>query len=276
LPEVLEIYGTEIVGKRAGRALECGRFPLLVKLLDAEKRLSVQVHPSDDYALQHENGELGKTELWYVLHAQPGARIILGLRSGITPQALRLAAAENRIEQQLHFLPVRVGDAIFIPPGTVHAALEGLVINEVLQNSDTTYRVYDWGRVGSDGKPRPLHMDKAMEVMDFERVEPGPVHQVLLEQRAGIMRTRIVSCRYFVVEKISLEGGAAWQGHTNGETLEMWGTIQGRAHLSSATGDASLPAIKYCLVPAALGDFTIHSPHGATLLRIYLPPEDTA
>ena len=276
LPEVLAIYGTKLVGKRSSWAPERGRFPLLVKLLDVERRLSVQVHPPDDYALQHENGELGKTEMWYVLHAQPGARIILGLRSGVTPGTLQLAAAENRIEEELHFLPVRVGDAIFIPPGTIHAALEGLVINEVLQNSDTTYRLYDWDRLGSDGKPRPLHMNKAMEVMDFQRAQPGPVQQVVLEDGRGLVRTRIVSCRYFVVEKIALEGGAEWQGHANGETFEMWGTIQGQADLSSATGDTSLPAVKYCLVPAALGDFAIRSQRGATLLRIYLPSQDTA
>ncbi len=273
LPELLAIYGVDLVGTHAWWALARGRFPLMVKLLDAEKRLSVQVHPPDAYALQHEDGELGKTEMWYVLHAQPDARIILGMRPGVTPESFRQAVAENQLERELHFLPVQPGDVIFIAPGTVHAALEGMVINEVLQNSDTTYRVYDWGRTGADGKPRRLHIDKAMDVIDFQCVEPGPTQPVLVETRPGVVRQRIASCRYFVVERVSLAAAAGWSGRTQGETLEIWGTIEGQATLSWAAGDVPLPTIRYCLVPASLGDFTVGAEHDTTLLRIYLPPD---
>ncbi|MGQ9787085.1 MAG: type I phosphomannose isomerase catalytic subunit, partial [Anaerolineae bacterium] len=263
----------ELVGRRADWALQRGRFPLLIKLLDAEKRLSVQVHPPDEYALQHENGELGKTEMWYVLHAQPGARIILGLRRGVTRVDFLRAIAENRIEETLHSLPVKPGDAVLIAPGLVHAALEGLVINEVLQNSDTTYRVYDWGRVGVDGRPRPLHIEKALDVLDFYNVEPEVLPQPVLEDREGIVRHHIVRCRYFVVEKITLAANSVWHGETDGETLEIWGCIAGEARLDWSAGSVSLPAIRYCLVPASPCHFVLRAVQSpAVLLRVYLPP----
>ncbi|MGC8879439.1 MAG: type I phosphomannose isomerase catalytic subunit [Anaerolineae bacterium] len=275
LPDVFATYGVDLVGRRATWALQRGRFPLLVKLLDAEKRLSVQVHPPDEYALQHENGELGKTEMWYVLHAQPDARIILGLRRGVTRADFLRAIAENCVEKVLHSLPVKPGDAVLITPGTVHAALEGLVINEVLQNSDTTYRVYDWGRVGADGRPRPLHVEKALDVLDFCNVEPGVLPQPILEDQEGVVRQHVVHSRHFVVEKVTLAEHGVWHGETNGETLEIWGCIAGEARLEWSAGSVPLPAVRYCLVPAAPCRFVIRAVQSpAVLLRIYLPPEE--
>lgn len=275
LSDVLAMYGVDLVGRRAAWALRRGRFPLLVKLLDAEKRLSVQVHPPDEYALQHENGELGKTEMWYVLHARPGARIILGLRRGVTRDDFLRAVKENCLETVVHSLPVQPGDAVLITPGTVHAALEGLVINEVLQNSDTTYRVYDWGRVGADGRPRPLHIEKALDVLDFDNVEPGVLPQPILEDREGVVRQHVVHSRYFVVEKITLTAQGVWHSETNGETLEIWGCITGEARLDWSAGSVPLPAVRYCLVPAAPCRFVLRAVQSpAVLLRIYLPPEE--
>ncbi len=276
LPEVLAIYGVELVGRRANWALQRGRFPLLVKLLDAEKRLSVQVHPPDEYAIEHENGDLGKMEMWYVLHAEPGARIVLGLRRGVTEETFRRAVAEHRVEEVLHSLPVKTGDAVLITPGTVHAALEGLIINEVLQNSDTTYRVYDWGRVGADGRPRPLHLDKALDVLDFQNIEPGVLPQQILEDRDGVLRQSVAHCRYFVVEKVTLTAHSAWRGETNGDTFEIWGCIIGEAQLEWSAGSISLPAVRYCLVPAAPCRFTLRAVRSPTvLLRVYLPPPES-
>ena len=271
LPEMLATLGTDLVGTRAGWALERGKFPLLIKLLDAEERLSVQVHPPDDYALAYENGELGKTEMWYILHARPGAQLILGLRSGITPEIFRQAIADNTLPGCLHHLPVKAGDAVFVPTGTVHAILEGIVAAEVQQNSDMTYRVYDWGRVGADGKPRPLHLDKSLEVINFQYVEPGPNQPVLVAAEAGVTRYEISRCQYFVVEKVTLAPGAAYAGRTTGETLEIWGAVEGRGELAWAGDPVPLPAIRFCLVPARLGDFAVRAMKPATLLRVYLP-----
>jgi mannose-6-phosphate isomerase len=271
LPEVLETLGADLVGKRAGWALERHKFPLLIKILDAEKRLSVQVHPRDDYALANENGELGKTEMWYILHALPGAQLILGLRPGVTPEVFHQAVADNKLDRWLHHLPVRAGDTVFVPAGMVHAILEGIIAAEIQQNSDTTYRIYDWGRLGADGKPRSLHVDKALDVIDFGLIDPGPYEPVLISSDDGVTRQEITRSEYFVVEKVTLAQGAAYNGRTDGETLEIWGTIQGESQLAWAKQPVSLPAIRFCLVPARLGDFAVLAIEAATMLRVYLP-----
>ena len=272
LPQVLAELGADLVGNRAAWALRRGRFPLLVKILDAAQHLSVQVHPPDDYALLHENGELGKTEMWYVLHAQPGAEIVLGTQPGTTPKMLRQAIAHNTLESYLRRLPVRVGDAIFIPAGTLHALLAGLLVIEVEQNSDTTYRVYDWGRLGADGQPRPLHVEKSLAVINFHDAPPDVCRPMPAAAAPGITRHELCRCQYFVVEKVQLGPGALFQGHTNGQTLEMWGTLEGQAELSWEGGtELDLPTIRFCLIPASLGSFSLHSEHSTTLLRVYLP-----
>ena len=167
LTDLVVELGRDLVGRRSQDALARGKFPLLVKLLDARQDLSVQVHPDDEYALAHEGGELGKTEMWYVLRAEPGARLIYGLRRGVTPGQVADALRRGEVEAVFAYLPVRAGDAIFVPAGTVHALMAGLVVVEIQQNSDTTYRIFDWGRRGPDGQPRALHIDKALDVIDF-------------------------------------------------------------------------------------------------------------
>ncbi|UCC86384.1 MAG: class I mannose-6-phosphate isomerase [Anaerolineales bacterium] len=271
LPDVLTALGTDLVGSRAGWALERGKFPLLVKLLDAEKRLSVQVHPPDDYALVHADGELGKTEMWYILHARPGAQLIFGLRPGVTPELFRQAIAEETLETCLHYLPVEAGQAVFLPTGTVHAMMEGIVAAEVQQNSDTTYRVYDWGRLGADGRPRPLHVDRALEVINFQQVEPGAYQPRWIATQHGVARYEISRSDYFVVEKVSMSPGAVYTGRTDGQTLEIWGTVQGKAELAWAGEPVTLASIRFCLVPAGLGDFEVRALGPATMLRVYLP-----
>jgi len=271
LPEVLHALGVDLAGRRATWALARGKFPLLVKLLDAQARLSVQVHPSDAYALAHAGGELGKTEMWYILHARPGAQLILGLRPGVTPQSFRQALADNRLETCLHYLPVQAGNAVFVAAGTLHAILEGIVAVEVQQNSDTTYRVYDWGRLGQDGQPRPLHVKHALDVIDFKQVEPGPCLPRQLACQDGVERHEISRSEYFVVEKVTFAPGAGYAGQTNGATLEIWGTVEGESELNWAGQPVPLPAIRFCLVPARLGDFAVQATTPATMLRVYLP-----
>jgi mannose-6-phosphate isomerase len=271
LQQVMTSYGEELVGSRGASFATSDTFPLLVKLLDAERNLSVQVHPRDEYAIAHEDGDLGKTEMWYVLHARPDARLILGLKSGATPALFRQAIEAGTVEDWLHTVPVHAGDVIFIAPGTVHAATKGLVLTEILQNSDTTYRVYDWGRVGADGKPRALHIEKAMAVIDFDLVEPGPVVPRALPASDGIQRHLVADCDYFVVETLRLDAGAAYSGETAGETFEIWGVVEGAAALDWDADTLRLSAIRFCLLPASLGSFTICAAQPATLLRVRLP-----
>ena len=152
----------------------CSRFtdfPLLVKLIDAKGDLSIQVHPTDEYALAHE-GQYGKTEMWVVLEAEPGAFLYYGFERPVSRQEFARRIRENTLTEVLHAVPVKKGDVLFIPAGTLHAICHGIVIAEIQQNSNVTYRVFDYGRVGADGKPRTLHIDQALEVTDLQPAAP--------------------------------------------------------------------------------------------------------
>jgi mannose-6-phosphate isomerase len=271
LPQVLAQLEEALVGQHAPWALQRHKFPLLIKLLDANQNLSVQVHPDDAYALANENGELGKTEMWYVLHAQPGAKIIFGLKPNVTPESFRQALAGGTVEELLHYLPVQAGDAILVEARSVHALLEGVIVAEVQQNSDITYRVYDWGRLGTDGKPRELHIDKALAVINFEQVEPGPYQPQVVFSQAGLSRAEISRCDYFVVEKVVLEAGVTYHGCTDGSSLEIWGTVEGQGQLIWEGETVDLPAIRFVLIPATLGNFVIAADRRCVMLRVYLP-----
>jgi mannose-6-phosphate isomerase len=271
LPQVQERLGQALVGTRSQWATARQKFPLLVKLLDADRPLSVQVHPPDEYALAHEKGELGKAEMWYVLHAQPGAELIYGLSRPTTPAAFRAALQEGTLPQLLHRLPVGAGDAIFVPAGTLHALLGGMLIAEIQQNSDATYRVYDWGRVGPDGEARPLHVKKALDVIDWNCIRPQAYEPSVIAEGHGLRRAEISRCRYFVVEKVELADAAAYRGQCDGTTFEIWGCVSGHAMLHWSGDLLSLPAVRFALLPAALGSFAVQGDPNATLLRAYAP-----
>lgn len=263
--------GLDLIGRYNAWAQERGKFPLLVKLLDAQTTLSVQVHPDDAYALAHEGNELGKTEMWVILHAEPGAQIILGVRAGVTAERLRCAAQLNDLEPCLHRLPVRAGDHVCVPAGTLHAIQGGILLAEIQQNSNTTYRVYDWGRLDRDGRPRPLHLERALDAIDFSRVEPSLQPAALLEDGPGWRRWSLCRNRYFTVERIALEAGRSWRGVCDGRSLEIWGALSGRA---TVTADGShtvdLAGVQFTLLPAALGRFRIDAHTPVTLLRTYV------
>jgi len=271
LPAILDELGVRLVGQRAGWALERHKFPLLIKLLDANRDLSVQVHPDDTYALEHEHGELGKTEMWYVLHADPGTELILGVQPGTTRETFRGALEAGRLESVLHRVPICAGDAVAVPAGTVHALLAGAMVTEIQQNSDTTYRVYDWGRLGADGKPRPLHIEKALDVIDFSATDLDVVHPRTVAQAEGVRRQELVRNRYFVVEEVKLEPGGAYAGVCDGSALEIWGCVAGRVAVTWDGAPVTLPAIRYTLLPAVLGEFQVIAEQPSTCLRVYLP-----
>jgi mannose-6-phosphate isomerase len=268
LTELHAQLGLDLIGRNNAWAQDRNKFPLLVKLLDANAPMSVQVHPDDDYARVHEGNELGKTEMWYVLAADPGAELILGVTAGTTRQDLRRAIQESRLDPYLHRVPVQAGDHLCVPAGTLHAILGGLILVEVMQNSNTTYRFYDWGRVGADGKPRPLHVDRALDVVDLEAAEPKVVAAQVVEERRGFRRAVLCRNDYFMVERIELEPGAVLHGACEGDTLEIWGVIDGRIDLNGL----DLPALRFALLPAALGDYRVGAVSASTLLRTYTPP----
>lgn len=270
LPAIQEALGERLVGGRAGWALARRKFPLLIKLLDAQQDLSVQVHPDDAYALAHENGELGKTEMWYVLHADEGTELIRGLRPGVDRDAFLKALEVGELPSLLRREPVRAGQVFDVPAGTVHALLAGAVVAEIQQNSDATYRIYDWGRVGADGRPRPLHIAKALDVIDFSGRATESTPRAL-PAGEGVRRREVVRNRYFVVEELHMDAGARFPGKCDGTTLEIWGCVAGQAAVEWGGGSVTLPAVRFALLPAALGAFAIQAVGPCTCLRTYLP-----
>lgn len=160
LPEVLEIWGKEALGENSEKF---PYFPILTKLIDAKQSLSVQVHPDDKYALENE-GEFGKTEMWYIVDCEEGAELIYGFKKDISKKEFKRRIEDNTLTEVCNNVPVKKGDVFLITAGTLHAIGKGILIAEVQQNSNSTYRVYDYGRVGADGKPRELHIEKALDV----------------------------------------------------------------------------------------------------------------
>ena len=166
LPEVLQLR-PEYLGNHPLQTMQGkAELPVLIKLIDAKQKLSVQVHPDDDYALRCENS-LGKTEMWYILDAEPDAQLIYGLKKDLSKEDFEKAIKDGTIEDKVNYVPVKRGDAFLIPAGTLHAIGSGIVLAEIQQSSDTTYRVYDYGRLGLDGNPRPLHIEKALQVTNL-------------------------------------------------------------------------------------------------------------
>ena len=270
LTDLLAEQGLALIGRRSQWALERGKFPLLIKLLDATQPLSVQVHPDDEYALAHEGNELGKTEMWVVLHAEPSAEVIFGVAEGTTPANFRAALEAGQLEPHLHRVPVRTGDHINVPAGSLHAIMGGLLIAEIQQNSNTTYRVYDWNRVEADGRPRPLHIEPALAVINFEQVAPTRPEPIPLPAPAGVGRWQLCHNRYFTVERLELSAGARFEGVCDGETFEIWGVVGGTAALHTAAGEMALSAVQFTLLPATLGVFSFTAEEPCVLLRSYV------
>ena len=170
LTDLVKKYGRSFAGK-----YEKGAFPLLLKLIDAKDRLSVQVHPNDDYARVHEQGKLGKTEAWLILDAPQGSQLVYGIREGVTLEELRAACEEgSAVEKLIRFVDVHPGDVCMIPSGCVHAIGAGIMLYEIQQSSDITYRFYDWDRVDKYGKRRELHLEKALDVTDLS-IQRSPI-----------------------------------------------------------------------------------------------------
>ena len=198
LAEVLKTH-PEYLGLRHRGDKE---LPLLIKFIDAKRDLSVQVHPTDDYARLHENGQLGKTEMWYVLDAKPGTNLIYGLRQDCTREELRRAIEAGNVMKYLQKVPIHKDDLFFIPPGTIHAIGAGALVAEIQESSNLTYRLYDYDRVDKDGRKRTLHIEKALDVADLHgSAEPRQPLRVL-KYRQGVASELLSRCKYFEVYRM--------------------------------------------------------------------------
>lgn len=253
----------ELFGRHQGRT----QFPLLVKFLDANDRLSLQVHPNDAQAKKHNPLENGKTEAWVIVHAEPASQIYAGLKTGVDRETLQTHLQNGRLEECLHKFPVSTGDCVFIPAGTVHAIAEGIVLAEIQQSSDVTFRLHDWGRVDAKGQPRELHIEQSLACIDFER---GPVSPVVPQKLAGRPTETLAECEYFVMHRHQSEGPFSIPTDNRFHVLMM---LEGSAELAAEDFTSSFRLGQTVLIPAACPDVKI-TPHTGTeciVLDAFLP-----
>lgn len=245
LPEAVEIWGKSALGEKSEKF---AYFPLLIKLIDAKQKLSVQVHPDDEYALKNE-GEYGKTEMWYVVDCDEGAQLIYGFCKDISKEEFEKRIKDNTLTEVCNSVPVHKGDVFFIDAGTLHAIGEGILIAEVQQNSNTTYRVSDYGRLGADGKPRPLHIEKALDVTKCE-VPKMPYGQVgkITEYENNTIR-ELAKCDFFTANLISLKDILTINKTDSFVSLVI---LEGNAKLSWENQDLPLKKGDSIFIPAAL------------------------
>lgn len=262
LDEIRKQYGHEWFGSK-GTPKDGGRFPLLIKLLDCNDNLSVQVHPKDDYE-GLPKGELGKTEMWYVLDAKPDAKIIYGLKEGVDRETLRKALEDGTVMDTLQDLPASAGDSFYIPAGTVHALCAGVVVAEIQQNSDTTYRIYDYDRPGLDGKPRELHVEDSLNVTAYEGAGATSMKTDIAVPGEWL---QLAASPYFIVEKGLVLG--EWSLSTTPESFTILVICEGSGHLKWQNGTQPYAAGECYLLPSTLGAYTLDGQ--STVLRSYLP-----
>lgn len=240
--------------------LQGDSFPLLIKILDAREKLSLQVHPPSDKA-KALGGE-PKTEMWYIAHAQPGAELFVGLKAGISREDFERRLRTGTVKECFHRVPVHAGDAMFLPSGRVHAIGAGLVIFEVQQNSDTTYRVFDWNRLGLDGQPRQLHIRESLASIDFEDFEPG----VIKPQASGNVGLRLVADPLFSVDVVDIEQTRPVLLPSG--RMQIIGVVSGPVSVDCGWESVSLSAGEFCLIPACLEVARLDAPTGSRVLRI--------
>ncbi|MGZ4962052.1 MAG: type I phosphomannose isomerase catalytic subunit [Limisphaerales bacterium] len=277
---LVENHGAELFGKKLS-----GSFPLLIKILDAQEKLSLQVHPPAKLAPLL--GGEPKTEMWYIAHAEPGAELYVGLKRGATRAEFETKIKTGTVADCFHRVPVKTGDAMFLPSGRVHAIGAGLVIFEVQQNSDTTYRVFDWNRLDKSGKGRELHVQQSLASIDFEDFEPElikastplpsppeerekkgpsrPEEKTRPKQTARLFE--LVNHELFRVSKVDLQTGGSLK--VGGE-MEILGLLSGTINVTSKSPALTLTAGQFCLVPACCTGVELRAEQSASFLRIGL------
>lgn len=248
----IEIFGT--------KTKDMERFPLLIKFIDAKDNLSVQVHPDDAYALEHEN-DTGKTEMWYIMECDENASIICGLKETVTQEQIPDMITNGKLQNYLNKVPICKGDVIYIPAGTVHAILKGTLICEIQQNSNLTYRVYDWDRVGKDGKPRELHIKKAMDVIKQDKRQ-----NITSTNGQEDICKMVMDCNYFKVDVLNVTEN--YQAKSNKDTFEAYMVVEGKGKLETKGKEYDIKIGESFILPASLGEYEIKG--NIKLLKAYL------
>jgi mannose-6-phosphate isomerase len=283
LGELVEYLGVDLLGKQV-IALYGHRFPLLAKFIDANTQLSVQVHPNDEYAAQHERCKLGKTEFWYVLTTEPGATIVHGFKAATSRAEVQQAIEDVTLDRLLHEEVVHPGDVIFLPAGTVHAIGSGVLLYEIQEYSDLTYRMYDYGRLTAAGNPRELHIQQSLDVSYYDVSPRIKMKPVALPGKLDYEDRCLVACKYFVSREIALRarnrnGGAfaVMDGRTDHSCIiftSLGADVQVR-YGPALSHSQCLTRGQTMVLPASLGDYRIEGT--GVLVCSYVPsPDDEA
>ena len=246
----IEKNGKNVLGSKCSLDND---IPILIKFIDAKQPLSIQVHPDNSYALKNEN-DFGKTEMWYIIDAEPDAKLIYGFKENVTKEEFEKAIRENTLENLVNEVDVKAGDVFFITPGTMHAIGKGIVIAEIQQRSNVTYRIYDFGRVGVDGKPRELHIDKALDVTKLE-ASKNAKKEYVMKKFDGYEKGLLSSCEYFNVTLFNIDTKACL--NCDETTFNCLTVVDGDCVIS---GKDSLNVSKgeSIFIPANYGEYTIN------------------
>lgn len=260
LAEYIERCGKTVLGTNCARFEQ---FPILIKLIDAKDNLSVQVHPDNEYA-QRVEGEYGKTEMWYIVDCDEGAELLYGFKHDITKEEFKTRIENNTLLEVTNSVPVKSGDVFFIEAGTLHAIGKGILIAEIQQNSNTTYRIYDYGRVGADGKPRQLHIDKAVDVTNLCPAKPYPVTKYFTEN--GAVKRLLAKSDYFTVYTVDASEKALFEAdETSFHSILL---LEGSAVLDCGGEKLSLKKGDSVFVPAGCGEYSLTGSFNSIFTRI--------
>jgi mannose-6-phosphate isomerase len=253
---------------RGTRLASTANFPLLVKFIFPNDKLSIQVHPDDDYAAAHEQaaGGRGKTEMWHAVSAEPGTRVLVGLKPGVDKEKFLRSLTAHTVENLFQAHEVKAGDTFFVPAGTPHTIGPGMALCEVQEYSDLTYRVYDYGRVDARGKPRELHIEKALEVMNFGTAAGGKVLPAAIPGGAGSL---LAACRYFAAERWDVPSPCGWQ--LDETQFELVVILSGTGALGWKHGQETYHGGECWMLPASLETFAMNPSAPTVMLRTYVP-----
>lgn len=260
LAELVRTENEPLFGAQAGMQ----QFPLLIKFLDANDWLSLQVHPNDQQAKTYDPTENGKTEAWVILDADPGSKLCVGLKDGVTQDAFRSHLQAGTIEEALHMFEVSAGDCVFVPAGTVHAIGAGVLLAEVQQQSDLTFRIHDWGRMGSDGKPRQLHIEQSLACIDFGR---GPVNPITPKDISA-NHVELVRENYFVIDRHQTNQGFSITPENRFRILVL---LEGEVRITTGAQEQTLTAGSTLLVPASTTEVDVEPTEAVTMLEVSAP-----
>ena len=246
---LLELFNNKKLRKNVfgNHCIDMEKFPILIKFIDAQNNLSIQVHPNDEYAKIHEN-DSGKTEVWYILECKENAKIVYGFKDTVTSETLP-EAINNNIEENVKYVSVHKGDFISIPSGTIHAIMDGIVLLEIQQSSDVTYRVYDWNRLDKNGNPRQLHIKKALDVINLNN------NNRICNYEKIDKNLNIYKSKYFNIDMINIEGKI--NEKSNEDSFYAYIVIDGNGSVKASNYSKAIEKGTTFLIPANLGVFSL-------------------